>query len=175
VRQFIKCALIPVAFLIATGTTYAGKDSDPRSDALTLYKILQKQDWKSLYHAAAFSDKVAKTMPSSPAKFAEDVQKGIDNSGGREAVDKLFAGMSNMAVGKAAITGSKADVPTSCDIELQGKTLHFKGHARMIKRGAAWKWDLTSTDNVEKATSSALQELIGKPVAKDPSLSSSVR
>src|SRR6185436_12391071 len=106
-----------VAVLIAVGSSYADKNSDPRDSALALYKILQKQDWKSLYHAAAFSPKVAKSMPASPTKFAEDVAKGIDTSGGREAVDKLFAGMSNMAVGKAPIKGNKADVPTSCKID----------------------------------------------------------
>src|ERR1051325_2520445 len=102
-------------------------------------------------------------MPANPDKFAADVEKGIVQSGGKEAIAKLCGGMSDVAVGKSVVNGAKANVPTKCKITIEGKTLQFKGNARMIKKGGAWKWDLTFEEDPQKATSMALQELIGKP------------
>ena len=95
----------------------------------------------------------------------------------RAAVNSVkFAAKSGAKVGKAVVKGSKANVPTSCKITMDAKTIPFKGNARMIKKGGTWKWDLTFTDDAEKATSTALMELIGKPTtSKTSSLSQAAR
>ena len=139
-------------------------NSDVQQQALAVFKIVQKQDWKGLYRVAAFSPKVAKSLPTDPAVFAAQVKQGIQGSGNKAKVDEVFAGMSDLAVGKPQVMGKKADVPTSCKIKMNDKTITFKGVIHMIKQGAAWKWDMTGSDDPGTATSEAFQSLIGKPV-----------
>ncbi|HTQ10836.1 MAG TPA: caspase family protein [Fimbriimonadaceae bacterium] len=133
-----------------------------QSQALALYQAMQKQDWKALYHLAAFSPEITKILPGED-EFAKQVSDGIDEGGNRDSTNQLFAAMSDLAVGSATIQGDKATVPTTMVLAINGQTKHFHGVAKMVRSGKTWKWDLTTTNNLEKATTDAMTALIGKP------------
>jgi hypothetical protein len=158
----MKASRLIFALLFASVAVFAHAASDARSQALALYRALQKENWRALYYLAAFSPKIKGTLHG-PDQFAADVQKGINQSDTNGMVHKLFQGMKHIKVGPATVHGNKATAPTSADITFNGQTAHFKGLAKMIKDGGIWKWDLSYTDDVEKATSDSIQELLGKP------------
>lgn len=150
------------ALLLTLSFAFASAAQDAQSQALKLYRSIQREDWKQLYYLAAFSPNIRKHL-GTPEAFAADVAKGIGQSENAKIVHQLFSGMKNIVVGKATVTGNKATAPTSSDVTLNGQKVHFKGLARMIKDGGVWKWDLSYTDDVQTATSNAIQELLGKP------------
>src|SRR5579862_8084061 len=152
--------LVPV--LLVLGVSWAAAQSEPGAQALALYKAIQKQSWKDLYYLAAYSPSIKKQLPPAD-EFAAQVKKGIEQTGNAKAVDMLFNNMSNIKVGRATVTGNHATVPTSSDVAISGKTIHFVGAAKMVKDGDAWKWDLSTSTDLQKATASAMTELIGKP------------
>ncbi len=164
--RFALCAAIAV-LAVGGALAAAPRQAGPSSQALALYKSLKNQDWRALYFLAEFSPAVKKQLPG-PDKFATEVKEGIDNSGGAADVDMIFKNMSDIQVGEAVVKGGRATVPTSSKITLKGKIIIFKGAARMINAAGIWKWDLTFTNDPEKATSTAMQELIGKPVPSAP-------
>ncbi len=135
--------------------------AEARQTALAVFKILQRQDWVALYATVALSEGATDALPPRAEDFAADVRKGIGKN--QAAVDEVFGGMSDVAVGDADIRGDYATLPTSCTITLRGQKVAFRGLAHLIRRQHAWKWDLTFTDNAEDATSRALSELVGKP------------
>jgi hypothetical protein len=155
-----RTLLVVLSLCIASAACAA---SDASTQALALYKAIQKQNWKALYYLAQFSPAIQKQLPGAD-EFAKQVAQGVRSSGNAAVVDTLFKGMKNIRVGTAAVSGNKATVPTAVTVNLNGKVMPFKGLARMIKSNGAWKWDLTGTDDAQKATSVAIQELIGKPV-----------
>ena len=134
-KRFWSLAAALATMTVCSAAAHAQRASDPRDQALVAYKIIQKQDWKGLYRSAAFSEKVAKSLPADPAVFAAQVENGIKGTGNKETVDKVFAGMSDLAVGKAEVKGKKADVPSSCRIKMNDKTLEFKGIIHAILPG----------------------------------------
>ncbi len=151
-----------IAIVLCAISAIANAASDAASQARALYTAIHKQDWHALYYLASFSPAIKKQLEG-PDKFAADVKSGIDQGGNTKVVNDLFNSIRNIKVGAPAVKGTKATVPTSADITVNGRTLHFNGFAKMINDGGTWKWDLSYTDDVEKATANSLQQLIGKP------------
>jgi hypothetical protein len=141
----------------------AGPQRTPREAALITFRILQQQDWKALYSACAFSETVAESLPKTPQEFADEVTRGIVTSGGKDKLDQFLGGMKDLAVGEPQVTGDLASVPTSFTITLNEKVFHFRGIARLVRRQHAWLWDLSFSDDVQKATEKAFSEMLGKP------------
>ena len=144
----------------------AGDDStsEAKAQALKLYQIIQKQDWEGMFYLLEFSPKVQSDMKgTSAAVFAADARKGVKDSNGQEALDSLFSGMTDIAVGDVTINGNKADVATSSKALLSGKMFALNGVAHMIKVGSVWKWDLTFSDDLGAATEQQTQALLGNP------------
>jgi hypothetical protein len=141
----------------------AHTESDPKAQALKLYKVIKNQDWKAMYSLILFPSGVAKPTATSADEFAAGFRDGINQKDGGAAVNNLFNNMSDIAVGEPAVNGDKADVPTSATITINGKALVFKGVAHMKKDGDTWKWDLSFTEDLTAATEQELQALLGKP------------
>jgi hypothetical protein len=136
----------------------------PKDAAMAVFRILQKQDWVALHGVVAFSEKVTDDLGSTtPEAFAAGVRHGIGQN--QDTMDRLFNGMSELAVGEPEVRGDYATLPTSCVITVQGQRHPFQGSIRLIRRQHTWRWDLSFTDNAEEATSKALGDLLGKPTA----------
>lgn len=166
-RAVTVAVLLLVALAIIAPQTRSAQEQSsaagPKAQALKLYLVMQKQDWRALYFLIALSPNAKKDLPDDADAFAAGVRKGISDSDGQKVLDDLFNNMSDIAVGDPVMNGEKADVPTSCKITFNGKQLSFKGDAHMIKDQNIWKWDLTSSDDLQAATSTETQALIGKP------------
>lgn len=84
--------------------------TEARQTALAVFKILQRQDWVSLYSTVALSEGATDGLPPRAEDFAADVRKGIGKN--QAAVDEVFGGMSEAAVGEPEIRGDYATLPT---------------------------------------------------------------
>ena len=74
---------------------------------------------------------------------------------------------SEITVGTAIIENDSAYVATSCTISVETQKIRFIGIAKLIKKSGAWKWDLTFSDNAEKATELRFTQIIGDPVKSE--------
>ncbi len=162
-KLFVFAALSAALWILPLSAAQTPTDThDPKAQALRIYHVMQRQDWKGLYDVAQFSAAIVKKLPSAEV-FAGQVQEGIDKSGNKAQVDQVFNNMSDIAVEDAVVKGNYATVPTSSKITINGRAVQFHGTANLIRVGDDWKWDLTSSDDPETATQTALTALLGKP------------
>ncbi len=116
-----------------------------------------------MFFIVKFSPKVQADMPDDPDVFATGLAQGIRDSDPEGVVDKLFKSITDIMIGEPVVNGNNAEVPTAANLTINGKVVHFKGTAHLVQDKNVWKWDLTATDDAQKATSQGIQELIGKP------------
>lgn len=135
--------------------------TNPKDQALTLYKGILSQDWNTVYPLIAFNESDRKKYPDAQS-FASETQKQIDsNPLAAQVIGQLKNAASTATVGEPVITGDKADVPTSVKMSSPIGELTFKGTAHMVNQAGIWKFDLTS--NNQGDILKANQDLIGKP------------
>ncbi len=144
----------------STGTDYDAA----KKQVLELLKVLKTQDWKRLYDITEFSPQVAKSVVDRDT-FAKGFASGVTKDGKDDTFAKVMASLSEQSAGLVIIEGRSAYVSTTCKIDVSGQNVVLVGIAKLIKVGDAWKWDLTFTDDAEKATSTRTTELLGQPVS----------
>ena len=156
---------IAILALLAVSALAPAQDEDrdaAKSQALKLYNVFKTRDWKTLYDLIAFSPKIAPTVGDQD-KFVADFQKGLSEKGGDEALDKLMGNISNIRTGSPILEGDKAYVPTTSVLQIEGQKMRFLGAIKLVKVSSVWKWDLSFSDDLEKATSQRFLELLGAP------------
>lgn len=163
IRRSIFFLVILTALSLSALAPAQSTDADAaKAQALNLFKIYRARDWKGLYDNVAFSPAVTKTL-SNRDDFASAFDKGLKAGDPNNDFGKLMDNMSDISVGFAVIEGDKAYVATSCTISVDAQKVKFLGIAKLIKVGDAWKWDLTFTDDSEKATELRFTQIIGDP------------
>ena len=154
---------VMAATLFALNAAVAAPASDPSAQALQVYKAFKAQDWSKLYDLSAFSAKVPRNE-----KGRKNFMSALDKGFSSNLKEKAFIdGISNIATGKASISGNKATVPTSAKCTLNRTTLFLlNGKVDLIKQGGVWKWDLTSDDKnqIKQATKDLFGEM--EPVSR---------
>jgi hypothetical protein len=151
------------AVVPAQGTSTGPDYDSAKKQVLELLKVLKNQDWKRLYDITEFSSLVARGLVDRDA-FAKGFASGITKDGKDDTFAKVMASLSEQSAGLVIIEGKSAYVSTTCKIDVSGQKVMLVGIAKLIKVGDAWKWDLTFTDDAEKATSTRTTELLGQPV-----------
>ncbi len=143
----------------AGGYWWYNNRTNPKDQALLVYKSLVKRDWKNAVDVMAFNGSVDKDA------FVKGADDGYNRSaammppGAQEALDSM-----EITVGEPALSGGKADVPTIGKLTLAGRSITLKGVAHMTKQGGAWKLDLTTTKpDDQTGVQKALAEMIGRP------------
>lgn len=135
---------------------------DAKAQALKIYNAMQRHDWKAIFQLSAFSPVLAKSLGNDSGAAAKAIGNAVGSDpDGKKVFDAVTKSMSDVAVGEPMIMGDKANVPTTSTAKLDGKDVKFRGLARLIKSDGIWKWDLTSSDDIETATAEALTELLG--------------
>lgn len=160
-----------LVLLVAAGSVMAqvngakagdASSEDAKAQALKIYKAMQRHDWKEIFQLSAFSPVLTKSLGSDANAGAKAIGNAVGSDpDGKKVFDAVTKSMSDVAVGEPIIMGDKANVPTTSTAKLDGKDVKFRGLARLIKSGGVWKWDLTSSDDIETATAEALTELLG--------------
>lgn len=168
-RQFFLglclAALMMVSAVASAQATGTGPDYDAaKRRVIELLKVLKTQDWKRLYDISEFSPKVAKGIVDRDT-FANGFASGVTKDGKDDTFAKVMASLSEQNVGIVIIEGKSAYVSTTCKIAVGEQKVTLVGIAKLIKVGDAWKWDLTFTDDAEKATSTRTTELLGQPAS----------
>ncbi len=136
--------------------------TNPKTQALTAYKSIIHQDWKTLYTVASLSDADKKVTPDAET-FAQNMTSKYQTLGSSMPAQKQILDMikdnNTMKVGEPTITGDKADVPTSLDLSFAGRSVTMKGVAHMVNEGGIWKLDGGDDAKMQKMGI----DLIGKP------------
>jgi len=163
---------IVVALVLVLGGGFGGwyywmHRTNPKDQALLVYKAYLSQDYKTAYALTALSPEDAKKFPNAES-FASEREKAVDKLlGSNPAFANLKSAIQESAksaaasasVGEPVVNGDKADVPTSCQMTIMGQSFGMKGTAHLINESGVWKLDLTTP-------ASALQnqiDLQGKP------------
>ncbi len=143
------------------GWYYKMHRTNPKDQALAVYKSLVAQDWKTLYDLTALSEDAQKKAGTSE-EFAKTMSDALDsNPQAKMGLDALKQNLTDIAVSEPKLDGGKADVPTSAKLKLGGRSITFRGVAHMINEGGIWKLDSTS-NNLQDGMETG-KDLIGKP------------
>ena len=139
--------------------------TNPKDQALAVYKSYLSQDYKAAYSLSALGPTGKKNFPDADS-FATAQQTAINTfltklPFGSSLLDSLKAAATTAAVGEPVVTADKAEVPTSCTLTFMGRSVKMKGTAHMVNDGGIWKMDLTA-DNTQEATNAG-RDLVGKP------------
>lgn len=135
-----------------------------QGQALLIYQTFKNRDWKKLYYLVGLTPKLRANLATTSAEeFGKQVAKGIEDTGQGEVVRKLCEGIQNISSGDAVVKGNTATVPTASNVTFNGSTAVFKGEVRLIRIGTAWKWDLTTDEDLQKVMGVRIQEMFGKP------------
>lgn len=161
-KLFKPLVLVAVLSCSAWAPAQDKEEDAARSQVAALFKIIKARDWKGLFAIAEFSPKVKAAM-TDPVSFADEVTKSIAQNDPTDEFGKLFNNLSDIIEGQAIVDGKSAYVSTTCKAKIDGQTATFVGLAKMIKVGDAWKWDLSFTDDTEKATELRVTQLLGRP------------
>ena len=161
---------IIVAIVLVLGGGFGGwyywmHRTNPKDQALAVYKAYLAQDYKTAYSLVALSPETQKKYPNADA-FAADRTKTVDTVLASNPLlaklkasiqESTKAAVATATVGDPVVTGDKADVPTSCQVSFMGRSVKFKGTAHMVNESGIWKLDMTSG---EAQNSTAL---VGRP------------
>ncbi len=140
-----------------------------RAQALNLFKIYKARDWKSLYDVTVFSPAVTKTLTNRD-EFATGFEKGLSQNDPKNDFGNLMDSLDDISVGCVIIENDSAYVATSCTITADSQKVKFLGIAKLIKSSGDWKWDLTFSDDAEKATEKRFTEIVGDPAKSQSAL-----
>jgi hypothetical protein len=163
IKKLLKpLALVAVLSCFAWAPAQDKNEDAARSQVAALFKIFKDRDWKGLFAIAEFSPAVKK-VTTDPVAFADEVAKSISQNDPTDAFGKLFNNMTDIVEGQAIIEGNYAYVSTTCKAKIDGQIATFVGLAKMVKVGDVWKWDLSFTDDTEKATELRVTQLLGRP------------
>lgn len=156
--------LIVVLLLGAAGIGgwwYWNHRTNPKDQALALYKYAVAQDYKAMYPLVALSEETQKKYPDADS-FVQKTQEELNaNPGLRDMMQKSKDLVSDIKVGEPKIDGNKAEVPTSAKVNVLGMSINFNGTAHMINQSGVWKLDLTEASPQELQQKS--MDLVGKP------------
>jgi hypothetical protein len=139
--------------------------TNPKDQALAVYKAYLSQDYKMAYTLSALGPNGKKTYPDADT-FAAAQQTAVNNFLSKipfgQALPAAFkAAAATATVAEPAIDGDTAEVPTACALTFMGRSVKMKGAAHMINDAGMWKLNLTS-DDVQQTTKAG-SDLIGKP------------
>jgi hypothetical protein len=164
IRRSLLCVfVIGCLGLAALSPGQSTADADAaRAQALNLFKIYRSHDWKGLYDVTAFSPAVSKTLTNRD-EFATGFEKGLTQGDPNNDFGKLMDGLQEISAGCVIIENDSAYVATSCIVTVDTQKVKFLGIAKLIKSGGEWKWDLTFSDDTEKATEKRFTEILGDP------------
>ncbi len=163
IKPFVRTALLALLVAVSGLAIAQNKETEAvQTRVQQLFTVLKGKDWKGLYHVTEFSSTVKKSLTTDEA-FAKDVETGIKESDPDDQVTKLFSELNEFVVGQVIVEGSTAYAATSCKLTVEGQTVTLLGVAKMVRSGGEWRWDLSFTDDVSKATETRLVELLGKP------------
>ena len=165
IRRSLLCVFVLGCLGLAAlspGQT-ANADADAaRAQVLNLFKIYRAHDWKSLYDVTAFSPAVSKTL-SNRDEFASGFEKGLTENDPKNEFGQLMDGLEDISAGCVIFENNSAYVATSCTVTVDTQKVKFLGIAKLIKSAGDWKWDLTFSDDIEKATEKRFTEILGDP------------
>ena len=161
-RLTFSFAVLSAFALCAVAPAQATDADAARDQTLKLFQIFKDRDWKTLFDVIQMSPVVAKTLTNRD-EFAASFDKGLKDGDPDNAFSKLVDTMSDVKVGTAVIEGNVAYVATSCKVKIDDSTVQFLGVAKLVKTGDTWKWDLSFTDQPDKATEQRFTELFGVP------------
>ena len=168
-RNALGILVLLASVVFVFGQTAPAKADDAsateaKAQALKIYKSIQRQDWKEMFLLSKYSPAAEKAFGSDADLVAVEIRKGIESDpDGKKVLDALTKDMTDITVGEPIITGETAEVPTSSTVKLSGKAVTLRGVAKLIKSGSTWKWNMTSTDDIELATAQAMTDLLGSP------------
>ena len=143
--------------------------TNPKDQALAVYKAFLSNNYKTAYALSALSADTMKKYPDAESYSAAQ-QKAADAALEsspflkplKGAIDDALKGAAASAtVGEPAITGDKAEVPTSASLTIMGQSVALKGTAHMVNDGGIWKLDAT-TETPSRVGKTRL-DLIGRP------------
>jgi hypothetical protein len=152
-----RALLIALALVAAVSSarSLSRPGGDPRARALEIYTSFKNKDWNRLFDLTALPG-VKPDNQAARKGFIEGVAGELEkNPQSRQQFDALVNNMHDLKTGPAVVKGNRAIVPTESIVKVNGKTFPLHGRIAMIKQGADWKWDLTSSDSkqIEKASS----------------------
>ena len=162
---FLGLVLFLTTSAFGQGTSEGPAYDSAKKQVLELFRVFKAQDWKRLYDISMFSPAVSKTIKDRET-FAADFAKGVTNNGKDDSFAKVMSSLSETSAGLVIIEGKSAYVSTSCKIDVNGQKVPLVGIAKLIKVGETWKWDLSFTDDAEKATSVRTTEFLGQPITE---------
>jgi hypothetical protein len=154
--------LLFAAAVAMAAPAHADGDTDAvKSQVLRLYKDFKGRDWKDIYDVIGLAKGVSM---GTREQFAADFDQGIKQGDPGDMFSKLIDGMADVQIGAVMIEGEYAYVPTYCSVTIDGSKARLMGIAKMRKVDGTWRWDLTFTDDTEKAAAARTQQLFGEPV-----------
>ncbi len=166
-RGIAYAAIAAVVLLSAGGGLYWWMHrTNPKDQALAVYRAYLSQDFRAAYALSAFSPDTLKLYPNADV-FAAEQSKVVDAALSNPTVapiksailDSVKKAADSAVVGDPTVTGNRADVPTSTSLSLMGQTVNFKGAAHMVNDFGIWKLDLMTDSG--SAPTQAGRDLMG--------------
>ena len=160
-----RCLLCSLTLALSLLCSFASAQSDAEaagSQVINLFKIFKARDWKALYDVTAFTPEIAKGLRGRD-DFAAGFAKGLHEGDPDDSFSKLIDSMSDVFTGLAIVEKDTAVVATSCNLTFDKKKVAFLGIAKLAKVDGKWKWDLTFSNDLQKATAQRFTELFGSP------------
>ncbi len=132
--------------------------TDPKEEALAIYKSVVALDFKGLYTKVALTSADKAKYPDAET-FASLMETQMNADPNAAMVKSILAKITDVQVGEPAITGNKADVPTSMALDMGAQKIPFKGTAHLVREWGVWKLDAGGDYSGMKTG----QDLVGKP------------
>lgn len=161
----VVTAIVVIAILaLAAGGWFIMNRTNPKDQALTVYKGFLAGEYKTCYQYCAFGPENLKRYPDADS-FSRQIDEAVTKITANPVLEGIPAAMKAAAatatVGEPVINGNKADVPTTCRATLVGNEVTFKGTAHMVNQWGVWKVDLTS--DAPEDTDKTWKDLVGTP------------
>jgi hypothetical protein len=157
----VVLALIIVLGAGAGGWFWWTHRTNPKDQALAVFKAYLGQDYKTAYSLTALSPETAKKYPTADS-YSADLERTLGPLlSSSSLLSAIKSAAATAGVGEPTVSGDKADVPTSCQMSLLGRTLKFTGTAHMVLDNGIWKLDMRSDE--PNKPSQATMDLVGKP------------
>jgi hypothetical protein len=160
-----RLAIFLVAAFLVSSLAFAQADKDTqaaRDTTQKLFTVFKNKDWHTLFDIIQLSPTLSKSMTDRDA-FATAFDKGLKEGDPNNEFDKLVGTMDNVSIGAAIIEDKNAYVSTTCTVKVEGQSVRFVGIAKLVKVAGAWRWDLSFTDDADKASETRFTQLLGEP------------
>lgn len=130
--------------------------SDPKENALKVYKAMLSCDWETAYQ---YMDKLGEKNPPPASVFNQRmVDLEYSSPARRQAMDMMRATYDHH-VGEPVFEGEEAVVPASCKVSYGGEKATLRGKVRMIKRDGIW---LLKVGQSAEANNDYWREMLGQ-------------